>query len=109
LTTTEAQQNDGSQWSIERLLAVSIVLPVGLLGLAAAARLIVRSEWCSFFDLSTLGGVGLLGYIAGSWTLLRGLQRARARWLLTLVLYDLAMPLLIFGLVLLADSGVPCR
>ena len=95
--------------SVERSLALAIALPPVVVGLTAAARLTVPATFCHYFSLTTLVGAGILSYIGGSWMILRRVLRAKARWGLTLVLYDLAMPVLMVGLAFLADFCVPCR
>ncbi len=95
--------------SVELTLALATVLPPILVGLTAGARLTVPTSLCRYFDLATLACVGVLTYIGASWALVTRLRHAKRPWLLTLVLYDLAMPLVLFGVVLLADARIPCR
>jgi hypothetical protein len=54
-----------------------------------------------------MGGVGMLGYLVALWTLYRSVRGARAGWALAVVLYDVMMPLVIGGLVFVADYVLP--
>jgi hypothetical protein len=52
-----------------------------------------------------LGGVGVLGYLLGTFALGRALRGARAPWVAALVAYDLAMPVALFGLLILIEAS----
>jgi hypothetical protein len=95
--------------SLELIVGVATLLPPVLVGVAAGARLTVPTGLCQYFDLTTLACVGVLSYVLGSWTLLRRLRHARRWWVIAVILYDLAMPLVLFGVVLFADARIPCR
>jgi hypothetical protein len=99
----------GSHASRELTLAFATVFPPVLVGVTAGARLIVPTALCQHLSLATLACVGILSYIAGSWILVRRFRHARRLWLIAVILYDLAMPLLLFGVALLADASIACR
>jgi cytochrome bd-type quinol oxidase subunit 1 len=92
---------------MKRALVVATLLPLGLVGIVSAGRAAVRPDLRQYFDLSIMGGVGMLGYLVALWTLFRAVRGARAGWALAVVLYDVMMPLVIGGLVFVADYILP--
>jgi len=68
-----------------------------------------RSVWPhglrSWVRFETLAVVGVLGYLVGTLALGRALQLAKARWVLALVVYDIAMPVALLGLLILVEAA----
>jgi hypothetical protein len=87
----------------QHALAIAATLPLGAVAACAVARLLWPSTLNPIVDFGTLLGAGILGCLLGSWILFRALGRAKARWVMLLVVYDLAMPLAVFGLVFLIE------
>jgi hypothetical protein len=100
---------DDADRRMSRALWFGMVLPLGLVGMAAVARACVQSDLRPYFNVGTLGGLGAVGFLAARWILHRGARAARAGWGVAVALYDTAMPLLVAGLVLLVDAAIPGR
>jgi hypothetical protein len=76
-----------------------------MIAACAMARLMSSGGFGSWVSFETLAIVGLLGYLLGTLTLARALRLAKARWVIALVAYDLAMPVALLGLLLLIEAG----
>jgi hypothetical protein len=86
-------------------VAFAIVLPIVMMAACAVARLVWPNVLGSWVGLETLGIAGAVGYLLGSLILGRALRLAKARWIVALVVYDLAMPLVLCGLLILIEVG----
>ena len=84
-------------------LAIAAALPLAAVAACALARLTWPNRLDEIVDFGTLLGAGVLGYLLGSWILFRRMRRAKARWVVLLVVYDTVMPLAIFGFVVLVQ------
>ena len=72
---------------------------------SAIARLFWPQGPGSWVRFETLAIVGLVGYLLGTLALGRALRVAKARWVVALVAYDLAMPVALFGLLILIEAS----
>jgi drug/metabolite transporter (DMT)-like permease len=87
----------------QQALAMATTLSLAAVAACAVGRLMWPSRLTGIVDFGTLLGAGVLGYLLGSWILFRAMRRAKARWIVLLVVYDVVMPLAIFGLVILVQ------
>ena len=86
-------------------VAFAVALPMVMITACAMARLMWPDGLGTWVRFETLGIVGMLGYLLGTLALGRALRYAKARWVIALVVYDLAMPLALFGLVILVEAS----
>jgi hypothetical protein len=86
-------------------VAFAVALPMVMITACAMARLMWPGGLGTWVRFETLGIVGLLGYLLGTLALGRALRHAKARWVIALVVYDLAMPIALFGLVILVEAS----
>ena len=87
----------------QQALAIATTLPFAVVAACAVARLIWPTRLTGIVDFGTLLGAGVLGYLLGSWMLFRTMRRAKARWVVLLVVYDIVMPLATFALIILVQ------
>jgi hypothetical protein len=86
-------------------VAFAVALPIVMIAACALARLMWPQGLGSRVRFETMAIVGLLGYLLGTFTLGRALRLAKARWVVALVVYDLAMPFALFGFLILIEAG----
>ena len=86
-------------------VAFAIALPIVMVAACAMVRLIWPRGLGTWVRVETLAIVALLGYLVGTLALGRALRLARARWVMALVVYDVAMPIALFGFLILIEAS----
>jgi hypothetical protein len=76
-----------------------------MMAICAVARLLWPNGLGSWVSVETLAIVGVLGYGLGTLILGKALRLAKARWFLALAVYDLAMPVALFGFLILIEAS----